>query len=605
MTDDLFTGTRGPHNARVMIVGESYGREEARKGIPFCGTAGGLLEDLLADVALPGIDRHPETEQLRDSVFITNIVNEQPRGNNMWEFFHPTTQAKKEGRLSTRGLYPHDNVLRGLDKLYAQIEAVQPELIIGFGNYTLWALTEDFFGIGNSSRPRGWQGNYPTRKVPTGIVSRRGSQLCTETTSQRIPFLPTIHPAAFARAWYMRHWVVHDLAARAPLAFRHGRNRSATLRWNPPDWNFIVRPDYDTVINTLDNLLAKACVGQLRIASDLETKPGRFITCVGLAWSKTDAICIPFIHNVNQNYWTPEEEQQIWRRLCRIHTHPNIQIIGQNYLYDTQYIWQEWGIQVTPYMDTMIAQHVLWPGELKGLHFLASMYADYYRYWKDEGKELDTKDDVEGWTYNCKDCVYTWEISYTLEDLLHSVNLTPQYLERMQQFPMAFEMMDYGVPIDHKVRNEIRTELMLAIEAHEQKLIACMPDAAIPPTKSKNAAPWYRSDPQLMTIIYDVLGLKPVIKPSTGSRTLDKDAIPVLCTKYPEMILLLHTIEELRSMNNSYNAAGAKLDPDGRLRTSINLAGPETMRWATSENAYGRGKNLQNITTGNELEEDE
>lgn len=601
--DNLFTGTRGPTDAKIMLVGESYGREEALTDMPFVGTAGGLLEDLLQDVALPYVERDQTSNQLRDGVFITNIVNEQPKGNNMWQFFHPTTQAKKEGILSTRGLYPHDNVLRGLDKLYKQIDHVQPDLIIGFGNYTLWALTENFFKLGNSTKPRGWKGHYPTRKVPTGIVSRRGSQLYTETTSRRIPFLPTIHPAAFARAWSMRHWVVHDLAARAPLAFTHGKREN---RWEPPDWNFIVRPDFADAVGTLEFLLDEAEGPEpLRIASDLETKPGRFITCAGLAWSKTDAICIPFIHNINENYWTPEEEHQIIQRLCRIHTHPNIQIIGQNYLYDTQYIWQEWGVQVTPYMDTMIAQHVLWPGESKGLHFLASMYADYYVYWKDEGKELDTKDDVEGWTYNCKDCVYDWEVSWPLEDLIRQAGLTSQYRERMAQFPMAFEMMDYGVPIDHKVRNEIRTELMLAIEAHEQKMVACMPEEAIPPVKSKNAAPWYRSDPQLLTIMYDVLGLKPVIKPDTGSRTLDKDALPVLRNQYPEMSLILNTLEELRSMNNSYNAASAKLDPDGRLRTSINLAGPETMRWATSETAYGRGKNLQNITTGNELEEDE
>jgi DNA polymerase I-like protein with 3'-5' exonuclease and polymerase domains len=43
-------------------------------------------------------------------------------------------------------------------------------------------------------------------------------------------------------------------------------------------------------------------------------------------------------------------------------------------------------------------------------------------------------------------------------------------------------------------------------------------------------------------------------------------------------------------------------DPDGRVRSSYKLTGTDTFRLASSENAFGRGGNLQNIPSGKETE---
>ncbi|HNA84888.1 MAG TPA: hypothetical protein PLB04_04945, partial [Nitrospira sp.] len=42
------------------------------------------------------------------------------------------------------------------------------------------------------------------------------------------------------------------------------------------------------------------------------------------------------------------------------------------------------------------------------------------------------------------------------------------------------------------------------------------------------------------------------------------------------------------------------LDSDGRMRCSFNVCGTETMRFSSSENAFGNGGNLQNIPKGDE-----
>ncbi len=60
----------GHPNTEVVFVGEGPGQNEDQQGRPFVGAAGGLLEELLAEVGWH-----------RDQVFITNVVKCRPPGN--------------------------------------------------------------------------------------------------------------------------------------------------------------------------------------------------------------------------------------------------------------------------------------------------------------------------------------------------------------------------------------------------------------------------------------------------------------------------------------------------------------------------------------------
>lgn len=61
----------GDRTARLMIIGEAPGAEEDRRGEPFVGRAGQLLDAMLAAI---GLDRH-------NDVFITNVVKSRPPEN--------------------------------------------------------------------------------------------------------------------------------------------------------------------------------------------------------------------------------------------------------------------------------------------------------------------------------------------------------------------------------------------------------------------------------------------------------------------------------------------------------------------------------------------
>jgi DNA polymerase len=60
----------GSHEAKIMFVGEAPGKREAETGRPFCGSAGRILDELLASINLP-----------RSEVYITNIVKDRPPDN--------------------------------------------------------------------------------------------------------------------------------------------------------------------------------------------------------------------------------------------------------------------------------------------------------------------------------------------------------------------------------------------------------------------------------------------------------------------------------------------------------------------------------------------
>ena len=65
-----FVFADGHADARLMFVGEAPGAEEDRKGIPFVGPAGQLLDKMLASIRV-----------VRSDVYITNILPWRPPGN--------------------------------------------------------------------------------------------------------------------------------------------------------------------------------------------------------------------------------------------------------------------------------------------------------------------------------------------------------------------------------------------------------------------------------------------------------------------------------------------------------------------------------------------
>src|SRR5215467_8498420 len=127
MQRDLFWGTKGPHDAPIVLVGESWGEEERRKERPFVGSSGVELDRILARANLD-----PR------SILFTNMVAAQPPGNETWRFFEP--KAASPTRIG--GLAPKRETCAEIERLYRQIVEHPRKLVIAAGNWPLWALSK-------------------------------------------------------------------------------------------------------------------------------------------------------------------------------------------------------------------------------------------------------------------------------------------------------------------------------------------------------------------------------------------------------------------------------------------------------------------------------
>lgn len=129
----------GNERAHWMIVGEAPGEQEDRKGEPFVGKAGQLLDNMLRAV---GLSRSPGEAQ--EQVFICNVLKCRPPGNRNPE---PAEVAECEPFL-----------LR-------QVQLVQPRIILAMGRFAVQSLLRTDEAIG---RLRGRVHRYAG--VPTVVT---------------------------------------------------------------------------------------------------------------------------------------------------------------------------------------------------------------------------------------------------------------------------------------------------------------------------------------------------------------------------------------------------------------------------------------------------
>ncbi len=148
----------GNPEARLMLIGEAPGAEEDRRGKPFVGPSGQLLDRMLAEI---GIDR--------SRAWITNVIYWRPPGNRP-----PTT-----GEIAVC-----------LPFLERQIELLDPAVILFVGGIAAKALLQRSEGV---TRLRGRPFTYTTQ------------------AGRAIPCLVTFHPAYLLRQPLNKRFVWRDL----------------------------------------------------------------------------------------------------------------------------------------------------------------------------------------------------------------------------------------------------------------------------------------------------------------------------------------------------------------------------------------------------------
>jgi DNA polymerase I-like protein with 3'-5' exonuclease and polymerase domains len=287
-----------------------------------------------------------------------------------------------------------------------------------------------------------------------------------------------------------------------------------------------------------------------------------------------------------EGYWLEEQEAQIVYLLWQLLTHSNARVVGQNLLYDFQYTWRWWRFAPRLWHDTMVRQHVAFCEQPKALDFQASIYCERYRYWKDDGKEW-TKGMGEEvlWSYNCEDCVRTWEVDEVHDQTIPALRMEEIDLFQHKLFWSAFETMVRGKKRDEAKREEYAARLLEELEKRERDLAFVLEHPLNP-----------RSPVQMHKLFYEDLRQPVHRNAKTKMPSLDDDALDAIKRRQPLLRPLIRRISEHRSIGVFIGTfINAKLDRDGRFRSSLNICGTGTYRLSSSKNAFGSGGNEQNI----------
>ena len=151
----------GCASARIVLIGEAPGAEEDRRGIPFVGPSGRLLDRMLASI---GLDR--------SRVFISNTIFWRPPGNRS-----PTSSE----------------VATCMPFVERMIELIDPAVLVALGGPAASAL----LGLAESvGRLRGRWFNYQTPRLP-----------------RPIPTTAIFHPAYLLRSPAQKRLAWRDLLA--------------------------------------------------------------------------------------------------------------------------------------------------------------------------------------------------------------------------------------------------------------------------------------------------------------------------------------------------------------------------------------------------------
>jgi len=345
----------------VVIVGESYGENEARIKEAFVGSSGiellrmlhegGILELTAEDQSYIykfWVDRDPRlidmVWRMHPEIYRTNVFNLRPAGNKIEDLCGPRATAISGLPSFGKSKYFRIEFEPEIDRLADELLRQDPNLIIACGNTACWAL------LGNVK-----------------ISTIRGTTHLSTHTVRGYKVLPVYHPAAVMRNWEYRPTTVADFIKAARESKFPEIRRPKREIWIAPTLEDIreFRTRY------IDNCKL--------LSVDIETS-GRAITCIGFAPNPSVALVIPFVRpsKNGRNYFTnPTSEREAWRIISEILADPSTQKTFQNGVYDISFLLRAYGIKtINAEHDSMLLHHALYPESEKSLGYLGSIYTD-------------------------------------------------------------------------------------------------------------------------------------------------------------------------------------------------------------------------------------
>lgn len=187
--------------------------------------------------------------------------------------------------------------------------------------------------------------------------------------------------------------------------------------------------------------------------------------------------------------------------------------------------------------------------------------------------------------YNALDCLVTLDVHDQISRQLDNHTAATYNFSKELQGPVL-EMRLRGVRIDQARKEEVIDEYFEHLDVLERNLDRIVFEGIGLPTFN------WRSNPDLHRLFYDRLGI-PVIK-KRGRPSVDRDALEKMEAYLIARPIVSHLLA-MRDIGKKISRLRTAIDPDGRMRTSYNIAGTDTGRFSSSYSEFGTGGNLQNI----------
>ncbi len=201
-----------------------------------------------------------------------------------------------------------------------------------------------------------------------------------------------------------------------------------------------------------------------------------------------------------------------------------------------------------------------------------------------------TPDDIpDQWTrdqiYNGLDCCVTAEcLDAMLPQLDRHTSATYDF-SRALQAP-ALEMSLRGVRVDRQRLAEVIDDFYDKIDHLERNLSRIVLEGVGLPGFN------WRSPDDRQCLFYNRLGIPPIR--NKGRVTTDRAAREKMEAYTVAKPIITH-MNAIADLAEKIKKLKTKVDPDGRIRTTYNIAGTNTGRFSSSFSAFGTGGNLQNV----------
>lgn len=424
-----------------------------------------------------------------------------------------------------------------------------------------------------------------TAKAVAKITDLNGQRGAPFFYDGRIPALCTYHP----RELFMQY----ELTIIAIADYTKAGTILKTGGWKPPLMEINYLPSYAEAVKLLNYFIEK----KLPLSVDIETNAQLRMTCIGFAFSKTQAICIP-LQIPNGRYWPEHEEKQLWRLLAQVCE--KCPLIGHYAVHFDHYVLAvKHKILANFVSDTMFGHWEVYCELPKSLAFLNSIYL-LHPYWKDVLTEARSGKIPyqEEFRYNAQDtlvCLQSaYEISKELED--YPAESRDHYRFNIRVSRALQYMSIRGMRFDAKKRDERVKHLSSEADLMTKEFQALV-------GRNINV----RSHQQMKKWLYDEpknggLGLPPKYKEKKDKETGDKELVETqdyltllkLAREFPDIKALMvgGRLRKLLKRISTLSTIIAR--PDGYVSYSLNTIGTETGRASSSKLLDGTGIQAQN-----------